>query len=263
MADHSTGPGSGVEPVAAPPPPSIDEAMADALRWSKADLVAAGGDALPQLGARDLGSFAGIDILADADDGLVTLAADATAEGAVIETFVATDGSCTPMGAPTALVEAWRPLAAALAERVRAAAEAAGIRIADTGYVTASLTPSDQILGDPHLDDDQFQPSAGLGLVALTSTSGGTRVAAEPIDCPTPRPGLPLTVPDRVIADFAAGSIACHQAEAGRIVLFPQFGQLHAGPRLVDGPPGLRSLLVYRVETIATAPDRRSGPSAA
>jgi hypothetical protein len=64
-----------------------------------------------------------------------------------------------------------------------------------------------------------------------------------------------LEFDDEVLAEFGRGRLSSQRAKAERIVVFPQFGQLHAGPAIdpaevgTDRPP-FRTLLVLRARTI-------------
>ncbi len=170
---------------------------------------------------------------------------------ALIETFVVSpDAELSPTGQDAELIEAWLPTAASFARSVIEATLRADVAIEGDSYLTVSLTPCDQIIGDPHFDDDIYAPDSGVGLVAIAANVGGSRVACEPIVSNPPLPGIPLDVPDETFEAFTAGRLSLQQSAADRIVIFPQFAQLHAGPRLADaGVAGVRSLLVFRAAT--------------
>ena len=228
-------------------PGSSDEPFIAALRRSKAEMWAE--DEVAQTGSRHLPEPLDVDVLAGADEDLQAFAASATVEGPSIETFSVEGDTCTALGPPSPLVEAWTPLVEALATQMRQVLNESGVTTIWPAYVTASLTPTDQVIGTPHFDDDQFDPSAGVGLAAVVSPPGGTRIATAPIRLGVPRPGLPAAVPVEAADALAAGTLPHHRADPHRVVIFPQFAQLHAGPHLADDVAGLRSMLVYRVGT--------------
>ncbi len=166
-----------------------------------------------------------------------------------IETFLVGDDGLTPTGDDQQLIEYFSPLATTMATQVLAALDAAQVRHSGTGYLSASLSPSPDLVGLPHVDDDRFDPEAGVGIVAILGTIEGPRIATEPVPC-TAQPGLPIGLNDDTIGQLRTGTIAFQQAEPSRIVLLPQFGQLHAGPDLRElTPPELRASLVLRITT--------------
>jgi hypothetical protein len=172
----------------------------------------------------------------------------------VIETFlVGDDGGCNGMGTDSGLIERWQPAVAAFAGLVLDAATDLGVNVTGPISVTASLTPLGQVVNTPHLDDPIYEPTDGVGLAAVVGSHRGPRLAIEPVEVPKPMAGTPLAV-DRGSADRVggAGPAGWRSIAANRIVLFPLFGQLHAGPTDLEatGLPN-RSLLVLRA---ATAP---------
>lgn len=176
-----------------------------------------------------------------------------------IETFVVDhSGACTPTGTDEELIAHVHGPAQAIAARTLAAMADFGVELEPTGYLSASVTPSSQVATTPHFDDDQYQPDAGVSLVVIAADLCGTRVANEPIAHLPARPNLPLEIDDSLIERFDDGLLAIHQAEADRILAFPQFGQLHAGSAvpadLLELNP-VRTLFVLRFGTVP-----RSGP---
>jgi hypothetical protein len=180
--------------------------------------------------------------------------ADRSLADPLIDMFVCgSNGSCQPTGSDAALNALWQPAVEAMAETVYAALRRFEVPVAPVAYVTASFTSGAEVVGEAHLDDEQFLPDAGVGVVAILGSDIGPRVATEPVEVPHPRPGLPLEVAQATFDRFTAGDLPYHQVEAGRIVIFPQFGQLHAGPALASANPEItRRLLVLRAETIPT-----------
>lgn len=168
----------------------------------------------------------------------------------VIETFVVERrGDPTPTSDNQPYVDAWLPLATALRDRVFDAIEAFDIPVDGPAYVTASITPPSAVGSDPHVDDDQFVADDGVGLVAIVADRAGSRVATGAIEQGTLRSPTQLTITDELIAAFDANELAIQHSAAGQIVLFPQFGQLHAGPAAGTVAGGSRQLLVLRATT--------------
>jgi len=171
---------------------------------------------------------------------------------AKIETFlVDSEGICTPTGTNRPLIELFLPAATEMAGRVLTALGELGVTITSPAYLTASATPQSTVTTTPHFDDDQYLANDGVGVVAIAASGAGPLIAAAPIPCLAPPDGLPIALDDRAVADFVSGSLVVNRAAANRIVVFPQFGQLHSGP----DPAGLsapRNLLVLRAGTLPT-----------
>ena len=166
-----------------------------------------------------------------------------------IESFVVdlATRAVTPIGDDHELIEAFMPAVTQFVDAIGAALDAEAIETQSGAFLTVAFTPRSEIAGEPHVDDGDFQPDAGPGLVAVAGSHHGLRVCCD--DLPAiARPGLPLELDAEAVADFGAGRLAQQQAKAGEVVLMPQFGQLHAGPdlRAEPGPP--RSLLVLRAQ---------------
>lgn len=176
---------------------------------------------------------------------------------AIIETFVVnSDGRCTATGSDDALNAQWMPGVTAMATSVIEQLAKYQVTIEWPAYLTASLTPLDQVTHLPHFDSDQYLPEAGVDIVAIVANHDGPRMATTPIAGNNPRPGLPIELAPAESERFQSGAMATQQAAANRIVVFPQFGQLHAGPicipsssgglRTDAAPDAIRNLFVFR-----------------
>lgn len=229
----------------------LTEAFARNFTKAKADFVSGDGDrsVVHQTGAAYL-----------PDTGPLPWPTGLDPHDSTIEMFIASpDGSVSPAGDDEAANAAWLPVIEAFTARVTAAAHDSGIRFSGDAYVTASVTAVTEVVGVPHFDDDMFNDSEGVGLVAIAGRIGGPRVACTPIECASLRSPTQVLVDDAMADRFSAGDIDQHTAVADRIVVFPQFAQLHAGPPLAvdpgtDSEPS-RQLLVFRVGTIPHAGD--------
>lgn len=172
-----------------------------------------------------------------------------------IETFIVSpDGQASATGTDTELIDAWMPAVDGLIQRIRAACIEMAIALDGDSYLTASITPLPEVLGVPHFDDQQFNADDGVGLVAIVADLDGSRVATEPVPHHPSQPGMPLQVDDAVFESFAVGDITQQHTDANRIVVFPQFAQLHSGPPLAEAeaepePDGVRAMLVFRART--------------
>lgn len=212
--------------------------VASALRDTKAALVAAPGAGIVQTGAVSIG------------DPIVLPVAPFEVHEAMIETFVVDGATCTPMETEPRLSDLFAETAAVFATRVDSHLDRLGIHAPAPRYLTASLTPASLVFGHAHLDDDQFHPDAGPGLVAIVGNCGGPRIATGVAPLVVPAPGLPVALAPVAEDVFDAGTFPHQVAAADQPVLFPQFGQVHAGPPLAaTSPTGTRSLLVLRGAT--------------
>lgn len=175
----------------------------------------------------------------------------------MIETFVASaDGSITPAGDDEDANQIWMPVVESFTATVLAAAAKAGVRFDGDAYVTASITPVEDVAGMPHFDDDLYNANEGVGFVAIAGRIGGPRVACAPIECASLRSPTQVPVDDDTAQRFLRGGLDRHTAGADRIVVFPQFAQLHSGPPLAEDPDSCaepaRHLLVFRAGTLPT-----------
>ena len=80
------------------------------------------------------------------------------------------------------------------------------------------------------LDDDQFVPDDSVSVVAIIGELAGPRIAVAPLEPSPLRPMGQVIFADSVLDEFATGAAAQVSASANELVVFPQFGQLHAGP---------------------------------
>ena len=178
-----------------------------------------------------------------------------------IETFVCAPGEAViATGDDDRLVALWSGLAQVIADAVYSAALRFGIALEGSGYLTASALPLPAVSHEPHFDDDQFIPNEGVSLVATVSSHGGTRCTTEALELPSTPAGTPIAVPQTMQDDFDSGRHPHVEGDQGRLLVLPQFGQLHSGPNLEAGDPEtLRTLYVFRSKTagIAPAPRRR------
>lgn len=179
---------------------------------------------------------------------------EVVADDAMIETFVVgPEAGCMSTGSDSELIAAWKPLAKALAERVFATAAEHGIPIAEPAYLTTTVTPAGQTIAEAHFDDDLFDPSDGVGLVAIVGSIDGPRVASGVLEVPSAPPGAQIPVSEKLLATFDRdeGDFEVVPIPADAIVVFPQFGQLHAGPMIDESFVGsMRYLMVLRAGTV-------------
>ncbi|MGI9595116.1 MAG: hypothetical protein ACR2QK_03090 [Acidimicrobiales bacterium] len=225
-------------------PPVIDDAFAAYFRMSKRQLLESAGSesTIVQTGGAYLADRLPVPpIEAGPPDPVEPM----------IETFlIEGDGTVTATGTDRALIDGCMPMARSMVDVMTEAIDGFDIELDGPAYVTASLTPVDQVTTVPHFDDDQYFDRDGVGLVAIVASHGGPRIASEPIDHRRARPGLPLEVDQAVFDRFDAGRIAHNCGRADRVVVFPQFGQLHAGPVIDRSTTGAgRTLLVFRAAT--------------
>ena len=170
-----------------------------------------------------------------------------------IETFVVSaSGDISALGDHEDLNAAWLPTIEKLTQLIGEWADSAGIEIIGDSYITASVTSASEVNGEAHFDDDQFDPHAGAGLVAIVGDLGGPRVASQPIphhEISAPRP---VTASEDLIAAFADGAVHSNAYGGNELVVLPQFAQLHAGPGPCGTAEEVRHLLVYRANTATT-----------
>lgn len=170
----------------------------------------------------------------------------------MIEMFIADEtGSISPTGDDQATNDAWLPAVDVFAKQVLEAASALSVRLDGDVYVTASITPVGEVTTDPHFDDDLYSPDEGVGLVAIAGQIGGPRVACTPLHIGALRAPSQIPVTPDTANSFRDKSLGQQTAGPDRIVVFPQFAQLHAGPAITDAEGHLaRHLLVLRAKTI-------------
>ncbi len=229
-------------------PPELTAAFASVFGLTKQHLVAlTEDDRMHQTGCAYIGDAFDIPDLSDGFPGLTE---------PIIETFIVdAGGGCTPTGSDLSLIDAVAPLALDMATRTLQALGEFGVELAEPGYLTASVSPTDQVTALAHLDDDRFIPTDGVGAVAIAGDGNGPRLAIDPVAHGPLRPNLPVEIPEDVVAGFGDGRLRLQQAEPGRIVVFPQFGQLHSGPpaEVLDLAAPVRTLLVFRLGTRPTS----------
>ena len=237
-------------------PPLLCDDFADMLRGTKAALVAIadGGSTVIQTGAASL-----------PDPFPVPAPAGSTGPGIepLFETFVIeADGSCTATGTDADLIAGWLPIVGSMTDRVLDALSRHRIAVRWPAYLTASLTPIEHVNADPHFDDDLYVEDDGVGVVAIAASHAGPTIAHRPLRARRVTSTQPIEPVDGVFERFSAGAMARQQVSADRIVVFPGFGQLHAGP-VIDEPTTdpVRRLLVFRAGSDPVAVRRGSGPT--
>lgn len=186
---------------------------------------------------------------------------DLTQGEPAIETFVCGPGEpVVAMGDDDQLKELWSGFAQVVADQVYEALERFGVQLEGPGYLTASALPLPSVSHDPHFDDDLFVPNDGVSIVATVSTHGGTRCTTDSIEFPTTSPGAPITVTQDLKDRFDSGQLTWVEGAQQRLLILPQFAQLHSGPNLEHGQESeLRTLYVFRCRTtgVSAAPQRR------
>ena len=180
---------SGATPVG-----PLDEPFARLLRLTKAELLDLGAmDEVYQTGGA---LIEGAVEIPDASPLFPDLSAP------LIETFlVEGDATCTPTGTDQALIDATEAVVATVAARTLEALARFGVLTEAPGYLTASISPIDQVANTPHTDDDQFVPAAGVGAFAIVGDGLGPRLAVDPVPHLPVGPGLPYSLsPKRRLA---------------------------------------------------------------
>lgn len=172
-----------------------------------------------------------------------------------IETFVlSADRTLVATGSNEALNTAWTPTIERLVESVLRWVIDMGVELVGDSYITASITAANEVNGEAHFDDDQFDPAAGAGFVAIVGDLGGTRVAGEPIPHDEVRSYQALTASDAMKAEFAQGGFGRIDYAPNQLVALPQFGQLHSGPGPCGSADEVRHLVVLRASTAPSSP---------
>ena len=233
--------------VSAPPP--MTARFATALRATKADFVSTYDDQtgddktiIVQQGAATLDSAGFPDWPRNIGSG------EAALHEAVIETFLGHEAAATALSDNEPFVSAWLPLAQWMNATVRRQLAEHDVALDGDAYITASLTATAELEGVAHMDDDTFTPADSVGMVAIIGDLAGPRVATGTLAHGPLRPMSQVLFTDDQLDAFAADAVGHHRAEANELVVFPQFGQLHAGPAAhhVGGLAPTRQLLVMR-----------------
>jgi len=227
-------------------PDVIDATYADVLRSRKADFVDDQG-VIAQHGAVTIPMTGWPGWAGDLP------ASTEAVSDAVIETYVASAAGVTATSDNEPYVSAWMPLIEWMNQAIRNALEPLGVQLDGDAYATASCTPTASLEGMAHMDDDTFMPDDSVGIVAIVGEHTGPRVATGQLQ-PTPfRPMSQVTWTDDQLRSFERNEMAHTACAADQLVIFPQFGQLHAGPAAAHlaaaGPH--RQLLVYRARAVA------------
>lgn len=188
----------------------------------------------------------------DAEIPLPKISCELNLEKPMIETFeVSDDGSCLPLGTNRELIDLFASSAEVMAKAVLKSLTSFGVEVDGNAYLTASITMCNEINGNAHFDDEHYHASDGVGFVAIIGDRGGSRVARESI----PHTSIidddvPVIFDQKSADDFDSGLMLIHEAEPEKLLIFPQFGQLHAGPALASaGLTGVRRLMVMRAKT--------------
>lgn len=233
-------------------PPLFGAEFARTLTQSKSDVAAA--TEVTQLGASIIpfdraAPWPDADPDPDPDDGDT---GDAIGE-VVIETFLVDveSGTLSPLGTDRTWIERWQPRAVDMVDRVLTVLAEHGVQLAGPGYLTCSITPSGSLEGLAHLDDAEFAPDAGIGIVAINGEHSAPRVALGPLSLQRPLSPGPIEFPKQTLDGVTRGELPDHRGPAKDITIFGQFGQLHAGPTDRDMPDHAthRQLMVLRVPT--------------
>lgn len=179
-------------------------------------------------------------------------AAPDPAPGGSIETFaIGGDLSCEPLGANMAVIETFASTARLLAGLLLDALHKYGVAIVFPGFLTVATTPVSAVSSLPHFDDEHYEPLDGVGVVAVLATRDGTRVARNNVPITSASDGFPLDLPGSTIDGFWSEDVDKQVASPGRLLVMPQFGQLHAGPPIASHETeGNRTTFVIRFGTI-------------
>ena len=179
-------------------PALLDHTFAGILRSQKADFVTTtdGGTFIAQHGAARVETT-------DWPGWPTGLSADDT----IIETFVAGAVDVVATSSNEPFVSAWQPLAEWMNVTVRSALADVGVQL-----------------------DDQFMPAESVSMVAIVGEHAGPRVATTALGHPPLRPMAPIMFAAAQRDGFANNEMDHCLCAADELVVFPQFGQLHAGP---------------------------------
>jgi hypothetical protein len=224
-------------------PAPISSEYARFLRMSKAQLAdcSHGTDELLQTGAAYIGEEFLVPNIEFSDED----------DAAAIETFVVdTSGKCTATGQNDRLIAVLLPTANRMARQVIASLGDHGVVLDGDLFLTGSVTAADQVSTTPHFDDELFVPGDGVGIAAIAANLEGPRIACSALRIGPIRQSLPIGFDQQTVDDFDSGQITTQQGSANRIVVFPQFAQLHSGPTIKDAQPGTtRTMFVLRART--------------
>lgn len=225
--------------------PMLDAAFARMLTARKADFV---GEDNNELRVAQQGAAR---IETSAFPGWV---AGLTTTHPVIETYVASDHGVAATSDNQPFVDAWMPLVSWVDLQVRAALETHQVQLVGDAYVTASLTATSELEGLAHMDDDTFTPDAPVGIVAIIGEWAGPRIATTTVPHEPLRPMSQVVFSEATLADFADGTINHAVCSGDQLVIFAQFGQLHAGPAAahIADRGDFRQLIVYRAQATRT-----------
>lgn len=228
-------------------PGVLDTAFASVIQSTKADFVTEleSSALIAQHGAATI----------EADD-WPGWPADLASTDPVIETYVAGRDDVTATSDNDPFVAAWRPLAEWVNTAVRSALDGVGAELEGDAFVTASLTATELLEGAAHMDDDTFVPTESVGVVAIIGELAGPRVATAAVKRAPLRPMSQVTFTTEQLDDFAADRADHCRCDANQLVVFPQFGQLHAGPAAhhVAHLAATRQLLVFRAKVGSIRP---------
>jgi len=221
-------------------PAALDSDFAQMLRSTKADFVDAAGDvtSIRQHGAATISMRGWPGWLEDVPTG-----------EHVIDTYVATKDDLQAAGDPT--VPAWISLVEWTNATVRTALADHQVELHGDAYITASCIPADELGGIAHSDDDTYMPTDTVGVVAIVGQHAGPRVATGELRTPSFRPMSQVAWSDEQLRSFEANEMDHCRCPPDQLVLFPQFGQLHAGPAAAHLQDiETRQLLVYRAQVV-------------
>jgi len=173
-------------------------------------------------------------------------------EEPIIETYVAGADGVTATSDNQPFVQAWEPLIEWLNTTVRSELDRYRLEIDGDAYATASLTATSLLEGTAHMDDDTFVPSDSAQIVAIVGELAGPRVATGALSAGPLRPMSQLQWSDEQLADFERDALPHCAGPPDQLVIFAQFGQLHAGPAAehVAALATHRQLLVYRAALV-------------
>jgi len=178
-------------------------------------------------------------------DGWPGWPADLVSLEPAIETYVASATIVEPTSTNEPYVSCWQPLVDWMNRAVRDELATYGLTLEDA-YVTASVSDSPSLEGLAHMDDDTYQPHESVGVVAIIGEHAGPRIATGTLQHHELRPMSQVVFDHELLEAFGADALDHCQAAADQLVVFPQFGQVHAGPAAHHVHNATRQLLVLR-----------------